>query len=103
MTTIKAACPMCGEVSLKPSDIVLRVAEGASGAYAFICPECRRSVTKPADDRIVRLLLSGGVKPVAGGIPAEFLEVHEGPPLTYDDLLDLHEALERDDFTMEDS
>lgn len=96
-TTIKATCPTCGEVSLESTDIILRITQKTSGTYAFICPQCRRSVTKPADDRIIRLLMSAGVEPLADGIPAEVLERHDGPPLTVDDLLDLHEALNRDD------
>jgi hypothetical protein len=41
-------------------------------------------------------LLSGGVMPVPLHIPAEALEVHIGPPLTYDDLIDFHNQLEDD-------
>lgn len=97
MTTIKATCPGCGEVDLTADDIVLRI--GASktvNTYGFSCPDCREFVTKQADDRVIRLLLSGGVVPVPVHVPAEALEVHAGPPLTHDDLLDFHQQLAQD-------
>lgn len=104
MTTIKATCPACGEVALTPEEIELMVhSAGQNGAsYAFTCPTCLGLVRKPADDRIVRLLVSGGVQVIeaeSADIPAEVLE-HPvaAPALTYDDLLDLHELLASDDW-----
>jgi predicted RNA-binding Zn-ribbon protein involved in translation (DUF1610 family) len=88
MTTIKASCPSCGEVELTSDDITLRVGDRSS-YYSFTCPDCAKHVHKPADDHIVRLLMSGGVHAEAWEIPAEALEPHPGPPLGYDDLLDL--------------
>jgi hypothetical protein len=99
MTTIKATCPGCGEVDLTAEDILLRIGATPSvNTYGFTCPGCGRFVEKAADDRIVRLLLSGGVMPVPVHVPAEALEIRSGPALTLDDLLDFHEALERDDW-----
>jgi predicted RNA-binding Zn-ribbon protein involved in translation (DUF1610 family) len=99
MTTIKATCPGCGEVDLTAEDILLRI--GASktvNTYGFSCPDCGDFVQKSADDRIVRLLLSGGVVPVPVHVPAEALEVHDGPPISHDDILAFHEILEQDDW-----
>ena len=99
MTTIKATCPRCGEVDLTADDILLRIgATQAVNTYGFTCTHCGKFVEKAADDRIVRLLLSGGVMPVPVHVPAEVLEIRQGPPLNYDDLLDFHEMLERDDW-----
>ncbi len=99
MTTIKATCPGCGEVDLTSDDILLRIgAARAVNSYGFTCPTCGDYVEKPADERIVRLLLSGGVIPVPVHVPAEVLEPHAGPPITYDDVLDFHEMLGRDDW-----
>jgi hypothetical protein len=99
MTTIKATCPTCGEVSLTPVDIELRVdrAVASETSYAFTCPSCLSHVRKPADERIVRLLVGGGV---------QLLEVDSTPPkprfewpaLTHDDLLDFHILLRGDDW-----
>jgi hypothetical protein len=95
MTTIKATCPNCGEVDLTAEDILLRIGTVKSAnTYGFTCPECHEFVEKPADERIVRLLLSGGVMPTLVHVPAEALEPKEGPPLNYDDLLAFHEMLE---------
>lgn len=99
MTTIKATCPSCGEVDLGTEDIVLRIgAVRATNTYGFTCPSCSDFIVKQADDRVVRLLLSGGVLPVPVHVPAEALELHFGPPLTADDLLDFHQQLLTEDW-----
>jgi predicted RNA-binding Zn-ribbon protein involved in translation (DUF1610 family) len=89
MTTIKATCPSCGEVELTGDDIELMVCPSAPMSYyAFHCPTCSDRVRKPADDHIVSLLISGGVEAITWEIPAEAFEIHAGPQLSYDDLLD---------------
>ena len=90
MTTIKASCPLCGEVQLRPEDVSLMVCSSAAplSYYAFDCPTCHEQVRKPADDHVVSLLLSGGVPATPWDLPAEALEAHAGPQLGYDDLLD---------------
>lgn len=89
MTTIKASCPTCGEVELTPNDVSLMVCNHAPlSYYAFGCPSCHDEVRKPADDHVVSLLLSGGVPAHVWAVPAEALELKEGPALSYDDLLD---------------
>lgn len=89
MTTIKASCPTCGEVELTPADVALRVCSHPPlSYYAFTCPTCTCEVRKPADDHVVSLLVSGGVPAQVWDLPAEALEVHDGPVLGYDDLLD---------------
>ena len=102
MTTIKATCPGCGEVDLTAEDILLRIGgQASSNSYGFSCPDCGDFVEKPADDRIVRLLLSGGVMPILMHVPAEAMEPKQGPPITYDDLLAFHEVLKSDDWVDE--
>lgn len=114
MTRIRATCPSCGEVDLRPDDIRLEIvhdglAEVGSGSnYRFLCPDCEQMITKPADERIARLLASGGVaisiNRDAAVSPEERLrlahpeEPPAGPPLTRDDLLDLHLKLSADDW-----
>jgi hypothetical protein len=89
MTLIKASCPGCGEVELTPNDVALMVCSHAPlSYYAFTCKECGHQVRKPADDHVVSLLVSGGVPATVWEVPAEALEVHSGPRLSYDDLLD---------------
>jgi predicted RNA-binding Zn-ribbon protein involved in translation (DUF1610 family) len=99
VTTIKATCPDCGEVDLTANDILLRIgASKAVNTYAFSCPDCSEFIQKSADDRVVRLLLSGGVVPVPVHVPAEALEIHDGPSITHDDLIDFHQLLKTDDW-----
>lgn len=99
MTTIKATCPGCGEVSLSAEDILLRIGTtSVMNSYGFDCPDCGDFVEKPADERVVRLLLSGGVMPVMNHVPAEALEVHDGPPISLDDVLSFHLLLQDDEW-----
>ena len=89
MTTIKASCPACGEVELTSEDVTLMVCNHAPQSYyTFSCPKCSDEVRKPADDHVVSLLMSGGVRAQVWELPAEALEAKAGPALTYDDLLD---------------
>jgi hypothetical protein len=98
LTTIKASCPGCGDVELTSADITLRVCNHAPlSYYAFTCPHCDDVVRKPADDHIVSLLMSGGVRADVWEVPAEALEPKPGPTLGYDDLLDFVLQLSRDD------
>jgi hypothetical protein len=59
----------------------------------FHCPECEQHVAHPADSDTVRLLCRLlAVEYVE--IPAEALEMHAGPSLTTDDLIDLMISLD---------
>lgn len=94
-TTIKAHCPMCGEVELTPGEVSLHAdAEaGPDSYYAFTCPDCALRIHKRADERVVRMLESAGV----ARLGEERVAVRaSGPPFTYDDLLDLHGLLQTD-------
>jgi hypothetical protein len=98
MTTIKATCPVCGEVELTPEDLQLMVCRQAElSYYAFRCPHCLDEVRKPADEQVVSLLVSGGVRPTPWSVPEEALETHTGPRITYDDVLDFALALDQAD------
>jgi len=124
MVIIKTTCPSCGEVDLTADKVELRVAIGGEGSsYAFDCPRCTDRVRKPADARVVQLLISGGVapeilpapEPVSGSVPgpvsghllgpaeaarAAHPSSHRGaaggmaPAFTYDDLIEFHKELE---------
>lgn len=96
MTTIKATCAVCGEVDLTPEDLTLMVCRQPDlSYYAFRCPHCLDEVRKPADEHVVSLLVSGGVRPIQWAVPEEALEVHVGQRISYDDVLDFALALER--------
>lgn len=99
MTTIKARCPNCGEVGLAPDEVDLCVDphDATASTYGFACPECSEPVRRPADHRVIALLLSGGVvartvEPVARTLAERF----DRDPIVFDDLLDFHALLAGD-------
>jgi hypothetical protein len=98
MTTVRAQCPACGDVQLQIDDLTVRVCsdEEMPSAYRFRCPGCDQTVHREASPRIVDLLVSAGAPHERWNWPAELAELHSGPPLTPDDLLDLHVLLEDD-------
>jgi predicted RNA-binding Zn-ribbon protein involved in translation (DUF1610 family) len=101
MTTIKATCPTCGEVSLTSEEVELWVdpTSQQDAFYAFTCPDCLCVVRKPADDRVVRLLRTGGVEVRDLAAPAVAKAPRfPWPPLVHDDLLDFHTLLARGDW-----
>lgn len=99
MATIRASCPECGDVELTSRDVrVLVCTSTEDGSYAFRCPVCRLAVSKPAEPRIVDLLVSAGVGVTTWTLPAELREDHVGAPISYDDLLSFHFALKSDDW-----
>jgi hypothetical protein len=72
--------------------------EDNRGSYTFRCPECTMTVSKAAEQRIVDLLVSSGVKVESWNLPLELRERPVGAPLTHDDLLSFHELLQGDDW-----
>jgi hypothetical protein len=98
-TVIKASCHDCGDVELGVDDLEVRVStEGDQGSYVFRCPTCLMSVAKPAEPRIVEMLVASGVTLVQWRLPAELFELRVGSPITHDDLIDFHRLLQADDW-----
>lgn len=93
---VRVECPWCGFLTLPPQ--ALRCAEAAGNQVAlceFSCPICSRLIiirTTPEGFEAARRI---GVAPLDGPVPRELLEARDGPPLTWDDLLDLHLAAAR--------
>lgn len=77
-----------------------RVVVGERGEpfIEFPCPGCGRYAACPLDERSALRLIGLGVRAVAMKAPAEVTEVHDGPPLTPDELLDFHLFLGRPDW-----
>ncbi len=95
MAIIRASCPDCGDVELTSRDVTVRVnSETNEGSYAFQCPDCQVAVAKPAEGRIIDLLVSSGVELFVWTPPAELREERTGPPINYDDLLKFHYDLQ---------
>jgi predicted RNA-binding Zn-ribbon protein involved in translation (DUF1610 family) len=88
-TRISASCPQCGQVELVPQQMWLVLTDSPDrNHFDFHCPACEQHVARPADDETVTLL-SGLLAVEYLEIPAEALELHSGPRLTLDDLIDL--------------
>lgn len=95
MTRIRTTCPSCGDVELPNDALELVIASAADRSfYHFACPSCTQEIRKTVDEHIVLLLRSGQVPERYMEIPAEALEVHDGPPLTEEDLINLMRELE---------
>ncbi len=82
-TVIKASCHDCGDVELAVNELSVRVLLlSHPGSYVFRCPTCQMSVSKPAEQRIIDLLVASGVELIEWRLPAELFEAHGGQPIT---------------------
>ena len=89
MTTIRTSCPVCGDVELAPSDLSLQLeAETGVGTYHFECPHCEQTQARPANHRVVSILLATGVA----------YEVQEDRPITENEISDFMQHLDRGDW-----
>ncbi|CAN5676020.1 MAG: hypothetical protein LC739_09180 [Actinobacteria bacterium] len=84
MTTIKTTCSWCGDVQLTPSDLSLELAPSQDeGNYRFVCPTCATVQRRPANARVVSVLLATGVS----------YEVINPDPITEDEIAAFASAL----------
>ena len=59
MTTIRTTCNRCGDVELTTADIGLELSsETSNGTYRFACPFCGINQRRPANHRVVSILLA---------------------------------------------
>jgi hypothetical protein len=90
---------------MTPESILLSIRDSAGeGSYRFSCPTCMNTIEKPADRKVVALLLSAGVE-LDDEAALETEEAAEqspiesrrpGPPFTVDDLITFHFLLQDD-------
>jgi hypothetical protein len=95
MTTIRTSCSLCGDVELVPGDLSLELlASSGTGTYLFCCPHCDEHQRRPANHRVVSILLATGVA---------YHVVDEGPdgPITEDEIARFGAALERGEWETE--
>lgn len=91
-------------MDLAPDEMSLFVApSGDRGSYSFTCPECSREVDRPANRKIVALLVAAGVEtmPMPRGAVLDLPPEDRSPdpdaqPFTLDDLIELHFLLQDD-------
>ena len=99
MAKIRASCGACGDVELTTAEVSVQICtDDGRGTYAFRCPSCATTVSKPAEPRIIELLVSSGVRMSTWSMPAEMAEPRTGAPISHDDLLDFHALLKCDDW-----
>jgi len=93
MTTIRTTCKHCGDVELTTRDIGLELAaEGSTGHYRFECPFCASMQRRPANHRVVSILLATGV---------EYQIISEDGPITEDEITSFASSLEAGDWFSE--
>ena len=74
MTQIRTTCAVCGEVELVPAELTLELtALNGTGTYLFSCPTCGDPQRRPANHRVVSILLATGVA---------YEVVEDGGPIT---------------------
>lgn len=95
-TRVQGRCPSCGPLTLLPRDFVCALpADGKDPALAeFHCPLCDGTVFNALTPQEAKLLLLLGGHKADGPAPLELTEEKSGPPVSVDDLFDLHVALE---------
>ena len=85
MTTIKTTCSRCGDIHLTPEDVALELRPGGrEGDYCFKCPSCTAQQRRPANARVVSVLLATGVH----------FEVVNSEPITHSEIESFVAALE---------
>lgn len=99
---VQAECPTCGTVIAKASALACGVSGADEAALCeFPCPTCDRVLLIPiAPIEISSLLLLGAHK--TRSLPFELLEAHSGPPVSWDEVLDLHIKLEDQAFPQQE-
>lgn len=89
MTRITASCATCGDTQLTRRDVAVVTVNGQH-SYRFRCPRCRSIVIKGCDPHAAAVLAAAGVTQHTIDVTADPHD--DGPPLTWDDLLDTHQA-----------
>lgn len=96
MPNITAPGHRCGLRHLTPQQVQLVVCSWPAWSYyLFSCDSCGVTIRNAADQEITAVLRLVGVATEQWVIPAEALEIHHGPPISYDDVLDFALNLER--------
>lgn len=94
---LEAQCPWCGPVTVGPADLrcELHPRGELQGLCEFPCPRCSRLILTPVPPAGVETLHLLGAGRPPGPVPFELLERHAGPPISSDEIIDLHVALDR--------
>lgn len=110
MARFRVRCSDCGPVVVTSDGIEVITVPGRPldrqhTRYAFTCTSCGVSSRRPVDGDTATKLILAGVPvrtprpPAADDRPRHPEDPPDGPPITRDDILDLHLLLERDDWS----
>lgn len=88
--TVEISCSWCGQVQLPITELRCAVTDRALSLCEFRCPSCGQLVLRAVQRRQEEVPRQAGAAVLTDPVPFELLEPHRGPPLTWDDLLDLH-------------
>ena len=92
---VRVSCPGCGPLVVPAADVRCELeSSGSKGICELRCPVCSTTVFAPAALAAVETMRGAGAGHISGSVPFELLEAHEGPPLSWDDLLDFKLALD---------
>lgn len=87
MTSIKTTCHVCGDVELTPENLMLELDPSEDrGMYRFLCPTCETVQRRPANARVVSVLLSTGV---------EYMIVNNSP-ISEEEIAEFATAMDQD-------
>jgi len=89
----EARCAWCGVIELDPAALRVHARGAHQGLVEYACPSCGRLNIRSLDGDDLEVLHRVGFPVRSGRAPFELLEPHDGPSLSLDDLLDLHQDL----------
>lgn len=99
MAMVRATCPDCGDIEMASTEVKVRVCvDDNAGSYSFRCPECARATVRPAESRVIQLLVGVGTPLTMWRRPAELSEPHDGPALTSEQVESFRQLLETTDW-----
>ena len=87
---VQAECPWCGMVTLRPKEVRCEADPRTDEALCEInCPVCHRVVYAKTTHAGVKIIQAAGAVGIEGLVPFELLERRSGPPLLWDEVLDM--------------
>ncbi len=96
---VQAECPWCGMVTLRPTEVRCEADPRSDEALCEInCPVCHRLVYAKTTADGIKIIRAAGASGISGLVPFELLERRSGPPLLWDEVLDMLAGLDTTPF-----
>lgn len=100
---IRTRCGFCGEVTVPAGSLRCELdPAGPEAVCEFSCPICSRLILVGTGALEALALLAAGARGMPGRAALEVAEPHTGSPVTWDEVLDVHLALARNDFPQQE-